>query len=199
MKNHNSNRIRIYKFLSIMFLVYAIILSTSYAILSDTLSFSGVARTVTYYSGTDLPVTPLIMPGSTEYYTYSYIRSCEQRTDNETHWSGSTAYTTHTKYLCTYNNRTVTYTISFRNDTVLTMTNGTASASIVQNDSSRVSSVSAGMNKTTIAPGESVELTLTIAANFVNANGTQIVLGTYAFEFQNSIKYVYYQFTYEYA
>ena len=183
-----------------MFFVYAITISTSYAILSDTLSFTGVAQTVTYYSGSNLPVTPLIVDTDNNmYYSYSYIRNCENRYDPESYWEGSTAYTIHKKFLCSTNSRTVTYTISFRNDTVLTMTNGTASATIVQNDNSRVSNVSAGMNKTTVAPGETVDLTLTISANFVTALGTQIVRGTYAFEFQNSIKYVYYEFTYEHA
>ena len=132
------------------------------------------------------------------YYSYSSIRSCEQYTDNFQYWEDNKIYVVHTKSWCFLSgSRTVTYTASFKNDTVLTMSDGVASAEIVRNDSNRISHVSASLSKTTVLPGETVDIILTITSNFPTSSGTQNILGTYAFNFQNSIKYVYFDFTYK--
>lgn len=187
---------RVFKLISIVFFIFAITISVRYAILSDTVSVHGIAKTVTYYPGTNMPGVFLPVSG-TDMYSYSYKRPCEKRTSNLESDEGNHIYVTHTKNLCGANNRTVDYTVKFQNTTELTWTDGTASAEITLNDRNYVSNATASVDSTTILPGETATLTLTITANFWTAAGDQVILGTYSYTCQNMTKYIYFQFTYD--
>ena len=48
MKN---TKLLVFNIINIVFLIYAVCLSTGYALFSDKINFYGIARTVEYYSG----------------------------------------------------------------------------------------------------------------------------------------------------
>lgn len=192
MKN---KKLVLFNLINLIFFIYAICLSTGYALFSDTINLSGVARTVTYYSGTNLPVTGVIVDtGRNRYYTYSNITG---QSFVSAAWTNSTIAVVHKKTSTSTTTRTVTYTASFRNDTVLTMTAGTATAAITRNDYTKITSVTASSSAATILPGGTTILTLVVKYRFNSLLGTQIVTGTFPYTFQNSTKYVYFTFTYQ--
>lgn len=187
---------RIFKFVNIIFFIYCFSLSIGYAFFSETINFSGVARTVEYYAGPNLPITPLIMdPENNRYYSYSYMRDREQY--RRSGWEDSTFSVVHRCIWCADENKKVTYEISFRNDTAVTMTGGKSSVEIVNDDNNIISKVSASITDKFVEPGETTTLKLVIKANLGRMNGYENVLGTYRFKFQNEYKYVYFDFKYQ--
>ena len=87
--------------------------------------------------------------------------------------------------------------MSFANPTALTYTNGTVSAEITENNNDRIKDVSASISKTEVAPGETVDVTLTVTFNFLTEIGNHEVKATVTYMCQNKPKYFYFIIYYD--
>ena len=120
--------------INVLVFVYIFCLSIGYAFFSDSLTIKGVASTVDYYSGENLPTAPIIRDTENNRYftvdeTKSNLAFMEERWEEDT-------------YILKYNKKfgivagkkTMNYTISFTNPTALPYTNGTVTTEYIEND-----------------------------------------------------------------
>lgn len=166
--------------------------SVGYAFFNDYLTINGVASTVDYYSGTMLPVNPIMLkPNDNLYSTYDTHRS--KLSLREEHWVGDTFIAIWNKGVGIMASRkTITYTVSFSNPTELAYTNGKVTTKIVNNDLGYIKSASASVSKTTLNPGEAVEVKLTITSNFLSRLEDQDITATISYELQGETRYFYF-------
>ncbi len=178
---------RLYVINIIMF-VYIFCLSVGYAFFSDSLTINGVASTVDYYSGENLPAAPIVRdPENNRYFTVDETKSnldfMEERWEEDT-------------YILKYNKKfgivagkkTMNYTISFTNPTALPYTNGTVTTEYIENDNNYIKEISASISKTELKPGETVDITFTVTFNFLADLGDQEVKATVTYMLQNEPK-----------
>ena len=168
--------------------VYIFCLSVGYAFFSDSLTINGVASTVDYYSGENLPAAPIVRdPENNRYFTVDETKSkldfMEERWEEDT-------------YILKYNKKfgivagkkTMNYTISFTNPTALPYTNGTVTTEYIENQNNYIKEISASISKTEIAPGETVDITFTVTSNFLADLGDQEVKATVTYMLQGEPK-----------
>ena len=124
--------------INIIMYVYVLCLSVCYAFFSDSLTINGVASTVDYYSGENLPAAPIVR--DTESNRYFTVDETKSNLDfMEERWEGDT-------YILKYNKKfgivagkkTMNYTISFTNPTALPYTNGTITTEYIENDNNYI-------------------------------------------------------------
>lgn len=182
---------------NIFIFVYMLCLSVGYAFFSKSLDINGVATTVDFYSGENLPVTPIIR--DTEYNRYYTYDEHKDYVDFESEtWEGDTYTLVYQKKAgIVIGEKTINYTVSFTNPTALTYTNGTVSAEITENNNDRIKDVSASISKTEVAPGETVDVTLTVTFNFLTEIGNHEVKATVTYMCQNKPKYFYFIIYYD--
>lgn len=184
------------KVINVILVIYILTLTVGYAFFSESLTINGVATTVDFYSGTNLPTEPIIRDTEyNRYYSYDVHKDYVDF-DSET-WEGDT-YTLNyeKKFGLVVGERTVNYVVSFTNPTVLDYTNGEVTTEIVQNDNSRIKEVSASISKTELAPGETVDVTFTVKFNFLTQAGNHSVKATVAYTFQGQPRYFYFIINY---
>lgn len=167
-------------------------ISVGYAFFNDSLTINGVASTVDYYSGTMLPTNPIMLkPEDNLYSTYDTPRS--KLSLREEHWVGDTFIAIWNKGAgIAISRKTITYTVSFSNPTELTYTNGKVTTKIENNGLGYIKSASASVSKTTLNPGEAVEVKLTITSNFLTRLEDQDITATVSYELQGETKYFYF-------
>jgi len=189
MKRKSKNKLYVIT-IAIAFLVLS--LSVGYAFFSDTLTINGVASTVDYYNGNMLPTDPIMLePDKNRYHTYDTSRS--KLSWRKDYWMGDTFIAIWNKGAGIIASRkTITYTISFTNPTELPYTNGQITTEILNNDLGYIKSASGSLSKTTINPGESVEVKLTITSNFLSRLEDQDIKATISYELQGEKRYFYF-------
>ena len=186
-KDEKIKKNRLYVINIVMF-VYIFCLSVGYAFFSDSLTINGVASTVDYYSGENLPAAPIVRdPENNRYFTVDETKSkldfMEERWEEDT-------------YILKYNKKfgivagkkTMNYTISFTNPTALPYTNGTVTTEYIENQNNYIKEISASISKTEIAPGETVDITFTVTSNFLADLGDQEVKATVTYMLQGEPK-----------
>ena len=177
--------------------IFIVILSIGYAFFSDSLSINGVATTVDFYSGDALPTEPIKFdPWNDRYHTRSEgVANVNFESES---WNGDTftlIYDKKAGVTCAQIHN-VRYTISFSNPTELEYTNGTISAETVQNGMNYIGTPRASMNKTSLKPGEAIEIYIDLTFSFCAALGTQEVKATVSFDLQGKTRYFYFVLRY---
>lgn len=178
MKNKVKNKLYVIT-VGIAFLILS--LSVGYAFFRDTLTINGVASTVDYYNGNMLPTNPIMLvPNENRYHEYDTSRSkLKWRKD---YWVGDTFITIWNKGSgIAISRKTITYTVFFTNPTELPYTNGQISTEIINNDLGYIKSATESLSKTTVNPGESVEVKLTITSNFLSRLEDQDIKATISY------------------
>lgn len=180
------------KIISAIVAIFIWLVSVGYAFFNDYLTINGVASTVDYYSGTMLPVNPIMLkPNDNLYSTYDTHRS--KLSLREEHWVGDTFIAIWNKGAgIMVSRKTITYTVSFSNPTELAYTNGKVTTKIVNNDLGYIKSASASVSKTTLNPGEAVEVKLTITSNFLSRLDDQDITANISYELQGETRYFYF-------
>lgn len=159
---------------------------------NESLTINGVASTVDYYNGSMLPTNPIMLkPEDNLYSTYDTPRS--KLSLREEHWVGDTFIAIWNKGAgIMVSRKTIAYTVSFSNPTELAYTNGKVTTKIVNNDLGYIKSASASVSKTTLNPGEAVEVKLTITSNFLSRLEDQDIIATISYELQGKTRYFYF-------
>lgn len=178
--------------ITIVIAILIFVTSIGYAFFRESLTINGVASTVEYYEGTKLPTTPVILDNTYNRYQVSDIHKDWLDFGSES-WVGDT-------YTSIWNKRTgiivgektITYKIAFINNTELTMTDGQITSETISNQFSYLKKVSANLSKTTVKPGEQVEINYVITSNFPWAVGNHEVKATISYMLQNKRRYMYY-------
>ena len=180
------------KIISAIVAIFICLISVGYAFFNDSLTINGVASTVDYYSGTMLPTNPIMLkPNDNLYSTYDTPRS--KLSLREEHWVGDTFIAIWNKGAgITISRKTITYTVSFSNPTELAYTNGKVTTKIFNNDLGYIKSASASVSKTSLNPGEAVEVKLTITSNFLSRLEDQDITATISYELQGETRYFYF-------
>lgn len=180
------------KIISAIVAIFICLISVGYAFFNDSLTINGVASTVDYYSGTMLPTNPIMLkPNDNLYSTYDTPRS--KLSLREEHWVGDTFIAIWNKEAgILYSKKTITYTVSFSNPTELPYTNGQVSTKIENNLFGYIKSASASVSKTTLEPGEAVEVKLSITSIFPSRLQDQDVTATVSYELQGKTRYFYF-------
>ena len=180
------------KIISAIVAIFICLISVGYAFFNDSLTINGVASTVDYYSGTMLPTNPIMLkPNDNLYSTYDTPRS--KLSLREEHWVGDTFIAIWNKGAgITISRKTITYTVSFSNPTELAYTNGKVTTKIENNDLGYIKSASASVSKTSLNPGEAVEVKLTITSNFLSILEDQDITATISYELQGETRYFYF-------
>ncbi len=175
--------------------VFILVLSIGYGFFSDSLTVKGVASTVDYYTGENLPVTPVIRDTTNNrYYTtdnsWSLIKF-----DSET-WEGDSYHLYYYKSTgCTNSRRTNTFTITFTNPTVLDYTEGQVSTEILFNEFNYIKGASANMSSTEVGSGQTVDINLVLDTHFLSELGEEDeVKATISYVYQNKRRTLYFYF-----
>lgn len=174
--------------INIFIFVYMLCLSIGYAFFSESLTINGVAKTVDFYSGENLPTSPVIR--DTENNRYFTCDGTKKNLDfMEERWEEDT-------YILKYNKKfgivvgkkTINYIISFTNPTVISYTDGTITTEYIENQNNYIKEISASISKTELKPGETVDITFSVTSNFLADLGDQEVKATVTYMVQNKPK-----------
>lgn len=192
------NHLRIKRTISIInsiVILYIFTLSIGYALYAEALTINGVASTVDYYSGTKLPVEAVIRDTENNYYFTSdfssgYLFSFEGET-----WQDDT-YTLNIdkSMLASLEGQEITYTISFKNPTVLNYTNGTIITEVI-GDNSDISSTSGSLSSNEVAVGGTVDVSFKIKVDTFNEEDSK-AKATISYTYQNKPRQLYFVVNY---
>lgn len=178
--------------ISIIIFIYILFLSVGYAFFSESLTINGVASTVEYYEGTKLPTTPIILDTENNHYTTESAHKNYLDWNSET-WQDDTLEVHYQKkFGIVIGNKTVTYTASFINPTVLDYTDGNISVEITKNDSGGVKEASGSISSSTIKQGEAATIEVTIKHNFLTRYGSDSVTATITYNLQQKQRTFYF-------
>lgn len=173
--------------INFILIVYIFTLCTGYAFFNESLTVDGVASTVEYYEGQNLPLTATIRDTSNNRY-YTANDSKKFLDFHSETWSADT-YNLYFKKKTglVLGEKTITYTVTITNPTALKFTGGTISTSIDPNANylGCILSVSGSLSKLEVAPGESVDVNLTVRFNFPSAVGDNRVISEICYDLQN--------------
>lgn len=178
--------------ISIIIFIYILFLSVGYAFFSESLTITGVASTVDYYEGTKLPTTPIILDTTNNHYTTESEHKNYLDWNSES-WQGDTLEVHYQKkFGIIIGSKTVTYTASFTNPTVLDYTDGNISVELTNNGSGGVKEVSGNISSNTVKPGEAVTVEVIIKHNFLTRYGSDSVTATITYNLQEKQRYFYF-------
>ena len=198
-KNPKINR-KLY-IISIILAVFVLTTSIGYGLFSKSLSIHGVATTLDYYSGTKLPHTPIKRDTNRNlYYTsnyddgYTYMTSASVKYVYGLHnalvsenWNNDTYTITFDKgMLGAFQNKEITYTISFSNPTALSYTEGVvtttpgnvlsgSTVSTASGTTTDIQNASATLSTSTLAPSNNVTVTLSMTLGTIDFNEDSVV------------------------
>lgn len=181
---------------SIIIFVYVLSISIGYAFFKDSLVINGVASTVDYYEGTKLPVQAVIR--DTYYNRYYTADGTKSYVDFKSEaWEGDTYRLIFEKKAgITMGEKTITYTVTLINPTTTSYSNGTISSEITKNPFSRIKGTSGSLSKTTVAPGESFDVSVTVKFDFLSELYEHEVIATITYTYQNKPRYFYFVVSY---
>ena len=91
-----------------------------------------------------------------------------------------------------FDNVPIWKSISFSNPTELPYTNGQVTTKIENNGLGYIKSATGSLSKTTLQPGEAVEVKLTITSNFLSRLNDQDITATISYELQGEKRYFYF-------
>lgn len=178
--------------ISCIIFIYILFLTVGYAFFSESLTINGVASTVDYYTGENLPLTATIRDTSNNrYYTADETKDFVEFS-SETWTEDTYQLNFEKKFGLVAGERTITYTVTFTNPTTTNFTNGSITTEFVENHNSRLKSSSGGLSKLELAPGESVDVTFTITFNFLTEIGEHIAKATVNYTYQNKPRHFYF-------
>ncbi len=178
--------------ISIIIFIYILFLSVGYAFFSESLTINGVASTVEYYEGTKLPTTPILLDTTNNHYTTESVHKNYLDWSSET-WQDDTLEVHYQKkFGIVIGSKTVTYTASFTNPTVLDYTDGNISVEITKNDSGGVKEASGSISSSTIKQGEAATIEVTIKHNFLTRYGSDSVTATITYNLQQKQRTFYF-------
>lgn len=176
------------KIISIILAVYVLSMSVGYAFFQDSLKINGVASTVDYYEGEKLPVTAVIRNTKNNYYFTSSFTSDYLFSYEKENWEDDTYTLILDKTILRgMQNKTVTYTITFQNPTVLNYTNGVISTSI-EGSNSDITSTSGSLSDIEIAPNGKTDVSFSITTGNFNSYDS-IAKATITYTYQNKPRY----------
>ena len=174
--------------ISIVLVIYVLTMSVGYAFFQKSLQINGVASTVDYYEGEKLPTNAIIRNTKNNYFftsnfDSSYLLSYESET-----WQDDTYTLILDKALLkSMQNKTITYTITFRNPTTLNYTNGVISTS-TDGSISDITSTSGSLSAIEIAPNGKTDVSLSITTGNFNSYDS-VAKATITYTYQNKPRY----------
>lgn len=190
MKNY-----KVLAIVNIVLVVYIFTMSVGYALFNESLTINGVATTVDYYSGDNLPVESIVRNTDNNYYFTSdfnsgYLVSVEGET-----WQDDT-YTLNIdkSMLASLEGQEITYTISFTNPTVLNYTNGVITTEVI-GDNSDISLTSGTLSSEEVVSDGTVDVSFKIKVDTFNENDSK-AKATIAYTYQNKPRYLYFVINY---
>lgn len=209
--------------LNVILIVYILSMSVGYAIFSEALTVKGVASTVEYYSGTNLPVTAQVRDTTNNlYHTATGTDILEYESES---WQDDTYEVNYIKNSTGTSGSTASFTVSFENAAVLDISEGQISTDanslaqvnnpvvidnesnkgvvmplVLNSNSSKLKAVantnitaSATISKALAAPNEIVDVTVTVGLDSLTAGVNESVTATVAYMLQNKIRYFYFK------
>lgn len=209
--------------LNVILIVYILSMSVGYAIFSEALTVKGVASTVEYYSGTNLPVTAQVRDTTNNlYHTATGTDILEYESES---WQDDTYEVNYIKNSTGTTGSQASFTVSFENAAVLDMTEGQISTDanslaqannpvvidnesnkgivmplVLDSNSSSIKTIantnikaSATISKALAAPNEIVDVTVTIGLDSLTAGVNESVTATVAYVLQNKVRYFYFK------
>lgn len=190
MKNY-----KVLAIVNIVLIVYIFTMSVGYALFNESLTINGVATTVDYYSGDNLPVESIVRNTDNNYYFTSdfnsgYLVSVEGET-----WQDDT-YTLNIdkSMLASLEGQTITYTISFTNPTVLNYTDGVITTEVI-GDNSDISLTSGTLSSEEVVSDGTVDVSFKIKVDTFNENDSK-AKATITYTYQNKPRYLYFVVNY---
>lgn len=185
-----------FKIISIVLIIYILTMSIGYAFFSETLNINGIASTSIYYTGNTLPVDKVILNTSNNRY-YSQEGSKSGISFSSENWTDDTYTLTMKKgFLTSSGSSTIKYTIAVENNTAVTFTDGNVSTSIVEDTGSSITDASTTIDKTTLNPGETLYITLTMSVNIRWRYNTETAKADVSFMVQGKRRHIYFVVTY---
>lgn len=142
-------------------------------------------KTLPKYEGRVLPNTPEKLDGNNYFKSDKNLKNYGFYLSSES-WNKN-VYTLNLgldTFIGLASKGTVQYSVQFRNDTKLPMTEGDIKANIISNNLGYIKVVSSMLDKKVVEPGESVRLTVSIDSNFLIPVGGQSVqaIATYVLQ-----------------
>lgn len=193
MKNY-----KVLMIVNIVLIVYIFALSIGYAFFSESLTVDGIASTVEFYEGENLPVSSIVRDSSNNYYFTSSFDSGYLLSYKSETWQDDTYVLNIDKsLLLAYEGKEITYTISFSNPTVLNYTNGYISTEVIGENSDIVSTTGA-LSSVEVAPGGAADVSFTIRVDDFNQSNTS-AKATITYTLQNKPRYLYFVINYKAA
>ena len=174
---------------NIILIIYILTLSVGYAFFSEALTIDGVASTVDFYSGDNLPVSSVLRNSANNLYFTSDVDLVTLNAYKSEEWQNDT-YTLNINKsaLNDYAGKDITYTLSFSNPTVLDYTNGKVKTEIVEENSDIVEA-NAKLSSSIVSPNGTVEASVTIKVNEFSNEKTSVKV-TISYVLQNKQKYL---------
>ena len=173
-----------YTILNAILIIYILSLSVGYAFLSESLTIRGVASTVEFYSGDNLPHTAVLRDTSNNrYHTATSVPT--GITYSQESWNENTYTLTYNKSIDMILNteNTMDFTISFSNASVLEYTEGLSD--VLTNTLN--SSVS--ISKTVVAPNEIVDVTFSVDTKSLSPYGDDTIKASISYMLQGKRRY----------
>lgn len=185
-----------FKIFTIVVAILILTMSVGYAFFNESLTINGVASTIDYYDGDKLPVTAVIRDtSSNRYYTQDSTHSGLSYSTES--WQDDT-YSLNMKkaFLSSAGEYTINYTITFTNNTEVTFTAGEVKTEITQNTGDMLQDASTTISKTEVAPGESVDVTMSFHVDISWRYYVEEAKATVSYNVQGKIRYFYFYVKY---
>lgn len=180
---------------NVILIVYIFTMSVGYALFSESLTINGVATTVDYYSGDNLPVEAIVRNTDNNYYFTSDFDSGYLVSVESENWQDDT-YTLNIdkSMLASLEGQTITYTISFTNPTVLNYTDGVITTEVIGDDSD-ISLTSGELSQTEVVSTGTGDISFSITVDTFNESDSA-AKATIAYTYQNKPRYLYFVVNY---
>lgn len=213
-----------YVVLNLILVVYILTMSIGYAFFNKSLTVKGVASTVDFYSGDNLPTTAVLRDASNNLY-YTALNVPSGITYSDENWQDDTYTLTYNKdeNLVVDDVESTSFTVSFINPSALSYTEGLTSSSVTEVESSSINATSsffdvnpspigyinqeglqkladtttniassATLSKTTVEPGETVDVTFTVATKDLSSSSNEVAKSTISYMLQGKRRYFYF-------
>ena len=186
---------RVIKVFLIVIVVYLLCMSVGYAFFSETLTINGLASTDVLYDGDTLPVDIVVLDSSTGRHVIQNGTKTGLSFKSENLQDDTYTLNMAKGFLISGGRSTIEYTIAITNTSNYTMTNGTVSTQIVDAGST-LENASATIDKTTVASGETVYITMRMEANITWRYNTETAKATISYDIGGVTRNFYFIVTY---
>lgn len=194
-----------YKITKIIYAViisYIMVLSVGYALFNEALTINGVASTVEYYDAAMLPVSAIaVINEEDEINLYHSVDGLPNWLEfSSENWEDDTYEINYSKNnsLIDANsgNITTNFSFSFSNPTVLEYTNGKTITEIIDNKSGIVQNATTTISSTSVKPGQSVTVTLSVTTKPIVSLENEKIKATISYVFQGKLRTLYFIINY---